>query len=121
MAEYTVHYNGRHALTDVDAHALRLQVRRDHSNLQAVEILVSGHDLDNRWGITCDHRRFWPAVATVGLRALRTAIQREIIPTTTPAKPWLLYINRSDVDRIIGSHAELPTLVEHAEIARFNL
>jgi hypothetical protein len=121
MTEYNVQYQGRRTPADVNAHALRFDVRSDDGPLQRVEILVSGADLENRWGITPDHQRFWPAVAVVGLRAIRNALLHKTIPTTTPCAPWAHYVNRSAVDRVISSDAELPKLVEHADIARFSL
>jgi hypothetical protein len=121
MAEYTVQYQGRRTLTDVDAHALQFDVRSNDVLLQVVEIRVSGADLENRWGITSDHQRFWPAVAVTGLRAIRNALLHKTIPTTTPGAPWTHYVNRSAVDRTIGSDAELPVLTEHADVARFSV
>jgi hypothetical protein len=121
MTEYTVQYHRRHNLFDARAQALDLEVRCDDAHFQDVEILVSALDLQNRWGIDSDHQRFWPAVMTVGLRAVRGALQRASIPTTTPHTPWTHYVNRSDVDRIIGSDAELPALDEDTEVARFTV
>jgi hypothetical protein len=120
MTAYTVQYQGRCTLADVNAHALRFDVRSDNAPVQHVEILVSGADLENRWGITSDHQRFWPAVAVVGLRAIRNALLHNTIPTTTPGGPWTHYVNRSAVDRIISSDADLPVLAEHADVARFS-
>lgn len=121
MAEYTVHFEGRRTLPDIDARALKFEIRSDGEDLQAVEILVSGPDLANRWGIAADHQRFWPAVAVAGLRAMRKALQHKSIPTTTPGRPWTHYVNRSAVDRIVGSNAELPALADDTDIARFSL
>jgi hypothetical protein len=121
MAEYTVHYQGRRTLPDAGACAMAFQIRSDSTEVQAVEILVSSPDLENRGGITSDHQRFWPAVAVAGLRAIRLALEHKSIPTTTPNSAWIHYVNRSAVDRIIGSDAELPVLVDHTGIARFTV